>query len=165
MKFALKRRIGVTVSSILVASAFVVLPATSMASARTAHVSASTCVAKGTATPTPSGSISMKFQGTSSASCSATLHGQWTANSSQFDTAYANVATAGPAGDWSSAIASPELHGTISGVLPASSTSGGTGTGGTGTGTLGSASMAWSISCSFSYPPLRISCTIHIATN
>ena len=163
MKPAWRRRVAVTFSSLLVLGSLFVLPAASTASGRTAHLSATTCVATSTGKPTVSEMPILKFVDRSSTGlCNVTLRGQWTPNSTVFMTADANVASVGPAGDWSAAVATPQLRGTISGVLPASS-SGGTGAG-SGTGTLGSnSSLAWSISCSFSYPPFRFHCIIHLS--
>ena len=163
MKSALKRRIGAIASSMLIVSTLAVLPASSTAAARTPHQSATTCVANGT--PQVNGVIALKFEGSTSTGCSVTLHGQWAAHSSQFDTSYADYAAVGPAGNWSSAIASPQLHGTVSGVVPAASTSGGTSSGaaGSGTGTLGtSQAIGFSIDCVITYAPFHITCTIYI---
>ena len=162
MNTALQRRIGAIASSLLIVSTLAVLPATSTAAARTPHQSATTCVANGT--PQMNGVIALKFQGTSSTGCSATLHGQWASHSSQFDTSYADFALAGPAGDWSSAIASPQLHGTVSGVVPAATGTGtSSGAAGSGTGTLGaSAAIGFSIDCVITYSPFHITCTITI---
>lgn len=172
MKSALQRRIGAIASSLLIVSTLAVLPASSTAAARTPHQSATTCVANGT--PQVNGVIALKFQGSSSTGCSATLHGQWAAHSSQFDTSYADFALAGSTGDWSSAIASPQLHGTVSGVVPAATGTGtssgaaGSGTGTLGTGTLGtnapvgSKTLGFTLDCVITYSPLHITCTLTI---
>ena len=166
MKKESRRRVMVAASVMLALGSLLVLPATSTASTRTAHLATNTCVTTSSATPSPTGIVIVKNTDVSTTGrCDVTVKGQWTPNSTTFVMSDANISLVGPAGNWTSAVASPQFHGTISGIVPAGS-SGGTGAGsGTSTGTLGSGSeVAWTITCTLSYPPLRISCTIKIAS-
>ncbi len=154
-KFLNTRRIVGVLASATLVCALAVVPGVSSAASRAAHLSTSTCVATGTATPSLSGAVSLALgKASATGGCNATVRGHWAANSSDFATSYASDATVSSSGAWSAPIASPQLSGTVSGtVVPKTGAAG------------ASSSLFWSIDCVITYSPLRIRCTIYIGGN